>query len=113
VVEIQPTRRVREVMGLLDYRWPIADILAQRCDASGSTVGGNFQISDDDGSMAQSDPSVAMDSAGDFVVAWKDERNGYDADMYAQRHDAAGVSVEARRGKDPVGREGHTLVTIQ
>ncbi len=38
-------------------------------------------------------PSVAMDSDGDFVVAWKGSQNGNNYDIYAQRYNSMGVAL--------------------
>jgi hypothetical protein len=42
---------------------------------------------------AQYDPKVTADGAGGAIVAWSDERNGIDADIYAQRVSGAGAVV--------------------
>jgi len=65
------------------------DIYGQLFDASGNKVGSNFLINDDDASLYQYNPSCAMDSAGNFVVVWEDNRNG-DFDIYGQRFDPSG-----------------------
>jgi hypothetical protein len=44
---------------------------------------------------AQRDPSVAMDAAGNFVVAWTDGSGAGGGDVRAQRFTAAGVPQEA------------------
>ena len=38
-----------------------------------------------------SDPTIAMDSAGEFVVAWSSPQDGSGSGIYAQRYNAAGV----------------------
>ena len=65
------------------------DIYGQLFDASGSKVGSNFLVNDDGISSSQYDPSCAMDSAGNFVVVWEDNRNG-NYDIYGQRFDENG-----------------------
>ncbi|HEC79157.1 MAG TPA: T9SS type A sorting domain-containing protein [candidate division WOR-3 bacterium] len=63
----------------VDNRNGPANIYAQRYDPSGTPQGPNFQVS-----TGGSWPSVAIDSAGNFVVAWATD------DIYARRYDAAG-----------------------
>jgi hypothetical protein len=70
-------------------------IFAQRYNASGIAQGGEFQVNTYTTNY-QSSPSVAMDPAGHFVVAWVS--NGQDGDaygVYAQRFDAAGAAQGA------------------
>jgi hypothetical protein len=77
-----------------DYRNGDADIYGQRFDASGDTtgLGGNFLINDDGGDYYQYEAWCAMDSAGNFIVAWIDYRNG-NSDVYAQRFDQDGNPI--------------------
>jgi hypothetical protein len=78
-----------------DYRKGDYDIYGQRFDASGDTsgLGGNFLINDDEGIDPQYEPWCAMDSAGNFIVAWVDYRNG-NSDIYAQRFDQDGNRID-------------------
>ena len=77
-----------------DYRNGNYDIYAQRYDAAGNPVGVNFQANDDVGTQAQYNPSVAMDTLGDFVISWYDRRNAH-YDIYAQRYDTAGTPIDS------------------
>jgi hypothetical protein len=53
-------------------------------------LGSNFKVSDDAGTSYQWDPAIAMDSSGNFVITWRDERNGiYNFDVYAQRYNSS------------------------
>src|SRR5439155_1561363 len=67
-------------------------VYARRYDAAGTAEGGEFGVNaTTDGD--QTLPSVAIDTGGDFVVAWESvvpDGSGYD--VYAQRYDAAGVA---------------------
>jgi VCBS repeat-containing protein len=66
-------------------------IYAQRYDASGSAVGSEFKVNTTTAGD-QTNPAVAMDAAGDFVVAWETP----DADqtgIYAQRYSANGAAA--------------------
>ena len=51
------------------------DIYAQRYDASGSPIGGNFLVSDDASGYDQYYPSAAANDSG-FMITWEDYRNG-------------------------------------
>src|SRR5262249_34562695 len=71
-------------------------IYAQRYNATGAPLGGEFRVNTYTINN-QILPEVAMDAAGDFVVAW--ESYGQDGEgisysnVYAQRYDAAGTAV--------------------
>ena len=67
-------------------------IYGQRFDSAGIAQGGEFLVNTytaDD----QTTPSVAMDSDGNFVVAWQSNlQDGSNWGVYAQRYSAAGVA---------------------
>ena len=68
-------------------------IYAQRYDNTGATVGSEFHVNTYT-TAAQKNLSVAIDSDGDFVVAW--QSNGQDGSsygIYAQRYDNTGATV--------------------
>ena len=65
------------------------DVYAQLYDADGNAVGGEFQVSAA-AADSQFDPTVAMNDAGQFVVAWRDNR-GADTDVYVRVFDATGT----------------------
>lgn len=67
------------------------DVYAQRYNAAGVAVGTEFVVNSNT-TGNQSNATVAMDSAGDFVVTWTDY-NGQDGSgygIYAQRYDSSG-----------------------
>jgi len=67
-------------------------IFAQRYNAAGIAQGIEFQVNSDPFD-SQSSPSVAMDSAGDFVVAWSSyAEDGSGDGVFAQRYNAAGIA---------------------
>lgn len=68
------------------------DIYAQRYSSDGQSIGPNFKVNDDTGVFEQEHPSVAMDSLGNFVVVWADERNG-NFDIYAQQFTSNGSVI--------------------
>jgi hypothetical protein len=81
------------VITWVDYRsgsYPYnPDIYAQRYDSIGTPLGFNFKVNDATGTALLGFPAIAMDVFGNFVITWKDERNG-DPDIYAQRYDFSG-----------------------
>lgn len=73
------------------------DIFAQRYNAAAQAQGGEIQVNTVIANN-QLDPSVAMDAAGDFVVAWDsyDQVSGSSLeDVYARQFNANGTAVQA------------------
>ena len=77
-----------------DHPLPGTDygIYAQRFNAAGAPQGVEFQVNTYT-ALNQFYPSVAMDNAGDFVIAWHsgDQGPGDTNQVYAQRYNAAGA----------------------
>lgn len=69
----------------------VPHVYAQRFDFTGATVGGELQVSSAP-TASTSHPSIAMDDAGNFVVAWHTNQVGFNY-IYAQRFDGAGAQV--------------------
>jgi hypothetical protein len=71
-------------------------VQAQRLDAGGVPVGGQFQVNSYV-TGTQSSPAVAVDAAGKFAIAWISEfSGGTDTDgdsIQAQRYDASAVAL--------------------
>jgi Ca2+-binding RTX toxin-like protein len=68
-------------------------IYAQRYNAAGVRIGGEFQVNTFTNSR-QNNASIAIDADGDFVIAW--QSFGQDGDsygIYAQLYNAAGVKI--------------------
>lgn len=63
-------------------------IFGQRFDCDGVAIGSEFQINTETAGN-QTEPSVAMDSSGNFVVAWHGPGPD-EEDIFAQRFDANG-----------------------
>jgi hypothetical protein len=71
---------------------PTGEIFAQRFDASGQMIGGNFQICDGSGAIYFR-PEVALLDDGRFMVAWTDSSSaGFSA--LARRYAATGQAME-------------------
>jgi hypothetical protein len=51
-----------------------------------------FEINDDDPEVDDPGPKVSLDSLGNFMVAWKDKRDGQEH-IYLQRYDYNGVKI--------------------
>ena len=64
-------------------------VYAQRYTRAGDAVGGEFRVNTTTES-SQSDPAVAVDAAGNFVVAWFSFGQEAGAGIYAQRFTASG-----------------------
>ena len=69
------------------------DVYAQRYNAAGSALGGEFRVNTTT-AQDQINPSVAVDGAGDFVIAWQSQgQDGGGWGVYAQRYDATGAAL--------------------
>jgi hypothetical protein len=68
-------------------------VYAQRYDTNGNPLGGEFRVNTTTAGD-QTDPTVAMDANGDFVITWssfgQDAANTWG--IYGQRYNAAGVA---------------------
>ncbi|MCH9674709.1 MAG: DUF4347 domain-containing protein, partial [Gammaproteobacteria bacterium] len=66
-------------------------VYGQRFDSAGGAQGAEIQIHTTTVDL-QRNPSVAMDSDGDFVVAWESQsQDGSSFGVYSQRYDASGT----------------------
>ncbi|MEZ0371666.1 MAG: IPT/TIG domain-containing protein [Candidatus Sericytochromatia bacterium] len=65
-------------------------IFAQRFNAAGSALGSEFRVNTNTTNL-QTNPSVALDDAGDFVISWESRAlEGDYYDVQAQRYNSAG-----------------------
>lgn len=70
----------------------LTGIYAQRYDAVGMPQGSEFRVNTHT-TNRQTSPAVAMDAAGNFVVAWQSVgQDGSGESIHAQRYDAGGVA---------------------
>jgi hypothetical protein len=78
------------------YDYPEREIYAQRYNSSGTPLGSNFRVNDDTTDL-QFEPAIAVDSSGNSVITWRDDRNYplYAQDIYAQRYNSAGTPLGA------------------
>ncbi len=73
------------------YMW---DIYAQRYSSDGTPLGANFKVNEEPENEEQVGVTVSIDSCGNFVIVWADEKNGdYNYDIYGQRYLADGTAV--------------------
>jgi hypothetical protein len=63
------------------------NVIAQKFDPNGFRLGGIVPVGV--GTFAETDPSVAMDAAGDFVVAYTRNTNNNNPDIFAKRFNTA------------------------
>ena len=75
-----------------DFRNGNYDIWAQLYDSAGIPLGSNFRVDDDTGNSFQEFPAAAMDSLGNFIITWRDQRNVH-VEIYAQRYDHLGTPL--------------------
>jgi hypothetical protein len=89
------------------------DVYVRRYEVSGAPKGGEFRVNE---SIAgeQGYPSVAMDRAGNFAVAWDSLVPDQWSRVYVRRYDAAGVakSGEFRAGTSVTGHELRPSVAL-
>ncbi|MGD9646608.1 MAG: PKD domain-containing protein, partial [Pirellulales bacterium] len=74
-----------------DLLGSIGNVFAQRYSAAGVAQGSEFKVSVDPFLAESASASVAMDQAGNFVIAW-DNPSFISPDIAARRYNAAGVS---------------------
>jgi Bacterial Ig domain/Dockerin type I domain len=66
-------------------------VFAQQFNSSGTAQGSIFRVNTPQ-TDNQGAPSIAMDSAGNFVIAWLDGGTAQSAGVYAQRYNSSGVA---------------------
>lgn len=79
----------------VDSRNGNKDIYGQLFDNLGKRINDEFKINDDTSNKNQYLPSIGMNSNGDFIVAWKDGRDGgFMRDkIYVQRYNKNGEKI--------------------
>jgi len=87
------------------YGWDDWDIFFQRYNSDGNLIGMNVRANDDVAGWPQVDATVAMNDAGNFVVAWEDERPGFRC-IYYQIYDSNGNPVGNNRRANEVDAVG-------
>src|SRR5207248_1937754 len=67
-------------------------IYAQLYNSSGVRVGGEFQVNSNS-SQEHDQPSAAMDSNGNFIIAWRRVNAGLGNGIFARRFDSSGAAL--------------------
>ena len=67
-------------------------VFARRFDAAGVSQGGEFRVNIATSGF-QRDPSVAMNGAGNFVIAWDGQGTGDDQGVYSRQYAANGIPL--------------------
>ena len=70
------------------------DIYAQQYLSDGTPFGENFKVNDDVGNSYQQFPDISVDTNGNFIIVWEDNRNG-DYDIYVQRYLSDGTPLDS------------------
>jgi hypothetical protein len=76
----------------IDYR-TAQDIYAQRIGVSGNVQWAVNGVVVCTGTDSQMNPRITTDGSGGAIIAWADQRNGIDWDIYAQRIDSGGNAL--------------------
>ena len=79
--------------GIDNYEPVDYNVYAQRVNAGGAVQWGTGGISICSESNSQQFPKITTDAAGGAIITWWDTRNGIDANIYAQRVNAAGTKL--------------------
>ena len=89
-----------------------SDIYYQRYNSSGIAQGVNTKANDDAGAGEQGNPSIEMDSSGNFVIVWDDYRNG-NSDIFYQCYNASGAAQGVNtKANDDAGTAGQYSPSI-
>ena len=81
-----------------DNRYGSDDTFVQRVNSKGAPMWSANGVALCNAAGSQNTAVVASDGAGGAIVAWQDQRNGANNDIYAQRVNAAGVVMWATNG---------------
>jgi len=87
-------------------------VFGQRYDASGTPLGGEFQVNTYT-TNNQFDPSVAFDASANFVVVWNSQSgDGSGFGVFGQRYDASGTPLggEFQVNTHTVGYQGYPSI---
>ncbi|MFN5182779.1 MAG: T9SS type A sorting domain-containing protein [Bacteroidota bacterium] len=76
----------------MDKRFGDYDIYAQRIDATGNIAWTNNGVLVSSFPGNQSNPKIEPDGAGGAIIAWQDNRNSNDYDVFAQRINSSGAA---------------------
>jgi hypothetical protein len=89
-------------------------VFARRFSSAGTRLGAEFQISSYT-SSDQNARAIAMETNGDFVVAWEDfDRDGFGAGVFARRFSSAGspLATDFQVNAYTTGQQGSPSVAV-
>jgi hypothetical protein len=95
-----------------DNRHGNEDIYAQRYTSEGTALGSNFKVNDDFGMLMQRFPSISVDSSGNFIIVWEDNRTGNN-DIFTQLYSSDGTTLGSNfKVNDDIGNawQGYSFV---
>ena len=87
-------------------------VFAARYNSSGVAQGGIFRVNTPQGDN-QGAPSIAMDSAGNFVIAWEDGGTAQTAGVYDQRYNSSGVAQGSNTAISTVAGAANPSVAME
>lgn len=70
--------------GSLVATWPYGYLLAQRFAPDGTSRGEPFRVNKASVTFTQSDPGVALQAGGSFVIIWTEERDGDERGIFGR-----------------------------
>ena len=91
------------------------DVYARRYSATGAPLGNEFRVNTETDSI-QAYPSIDLNAAGAFVIAWRsDDQDGSQSGVYAQRYSSAGVQQggEFRVNTTTAGDQSEPSVAVE
>ena len=91
------------VISWSDYRNHLSDTYAQRFSSTGLPSDTNFKVNSSAGYASSTDPALALDDSGNFVITWQDYRN-ITPESFVQRYTSVGSAVDGNtKVNDDVG----------
>ncbi|MBN2069903.1 MAG: T9SS type A sorting domain-containing protein [Candidatus Krumholzibacteriota bacterium] len=87
-------------------------VYAQRVNASGNAQWTTNGLPLSDYTGGQRTPCIVSDGVGGAIIAWKDQRQGSEYDIHAQRIDAAGSKMWATEGERVSGAINHQVTAM-
>jgi hypothetical protein len=87
-----------------------SNVVAQRFDANGNKVGDVIQVGA--GTFQETDPDVATDLAGDFVVSYTRNTNNNNPDIFAKEYNNAGQLLRVVDVATTTTAETHSSVSM-
>jgi hypothetical protein len=88
------------------------NIYCKKYNNSGSSIGTYFTVNDDTDGFSQNNSSIAVRDNGEFIIIWKDNRNGND-DILTQRYNSSGTEIDNNfRVTDDEGSSDQVIPSI-